>query len=248
MKPPYPNVSEIIHDNGYILSTDALRGSNWILTDATSASRIQKMESAGISLGEYINGKICLGIKTGFNSAFIITEAKRAELIAQDSKSAEIIKPLAVGDDVRKWRVESKKSWLIVTTIGVNIKRYPAVFAHLKQWQTELEKRYDKGKYWWELRACDYYSAFNQPKIVYPEICKEPRFTFDRNGVFFNNKAFIIPLNDLYLLGLLNSSAVWEYLRTVCSELLGKSIELRSIYISKIPIPNASANEKKGNI
>ena len=28
-------------------------------------------------------------------------------------------------------------------------------------------KRYDKGEFWWELRACDYYDAFDKPKIIY---------------------------------------------------------------------------------
>ncbi|BAZ24212.1 putative type II DNA modification enzyme [Kalymmatonema gypsitolerans NIES-4073] len=53
------------------------------------------MEESGIPLGEYVNRKIYRGVLTGFNKAFIIDGAKRAELIAQDSRSAEIIKPLA---------------------------------------------------------------------------------------------------------------------------------------------------------
>jgi hypothetical protein len=245
LKSPYPDVKEIIMEQGNILHTDAFKGSNWRLTDATSANSMQKMESAGIPLDEYIKGKIYWGIKTGFNKAFVIDEVKRAELIAQDHKSIEILKPLAIGDDVRKWRIESKRRWLIATEIGIDIKLYPAIFRHLQQWQAELEKRYDQGKYWWELRACNYYNAFNQPKIIYPEICKEPRFSIDYNGFFLKNKAFFIPVEDLYLLGLLNSSYVWGYLKTLCSELLGKSIELRSIYMNKIPIPNASTTERE---
>ncbi|NMF64071.1 class I SAM-dependent DNA methyltransferase [Brasilonema octagenarum UFV-E1] len=249
LNPPYPNVLEIIRENGQILAKDALKGSSWSLTDMTNGNRLRKMEATGIQLNEYIKGKIYWGIKTGFNKAFIIDDTKRAELIIQDQKSVEIIKHLAVGDDVRKWRLESKKRWLIVTPIGVNINHYPAVFAHLKQWQAELEKRYDKGKYWWELRACDYYPVFEQPKIVYPEICKEPRFAFDQNSLFLNNKAFIIPSNDLYLLGVLNSKPVWEYLKNICSVLgdadKGGRLELRAIYISKIPIPNASTTERE---
>ena len=85
--------------------------------------------------------KIYWGIKTGLNEAFVITEEKRAELIDADSRSVEIIKPLAVGDDVRRWHVRDKGRYLIVTPIGVNISLYPAVFAHLQQYQERLEKR-----------------------------------------------------------------------------------------------------------
>lgn len=249
LEPPYPDVLTIIREKGQTLPTNALNGSNWMLTNATHANRMQKMEALSIPLNEYIEGKISYGIKTGFNKAFFIDDIKRAELIAQDSKSVEIIKPLAVGKNIRQWCIESKIHWLIVTPIAVNIQRYPAIFAHLEQWQSELEKRYDKGNYWWELRACGYYDLFNKPKIIYPVIAKEPRFTFDTDGTFTNDKSFIIPTSDLYLLGILNSSSLWEYLKSVCSTLghvdEGGGLELRAIYMNKIPIPNASTTERE---
>jgi hypothetical protein len=245
LSPPYPNVKEIINQYGNSLLSDSFKGSDWILADSNSAHGIQVMESKGIPLFEYINTKIFYGVKTGCNKAFIIDEVKRGELIAKNIKSSEIIRPLVLGDDIRKWHIESKRRWLITTEIGVNINKYPAIFDHLKQWQAALEKRSDKGNYWWELRPCDYYHLFNKPKIIYPVIAKESRFAFDITGTFTNDKGFIIPVSDLYLLGVLNSSHVWEYLKSICSELLGKSIELRSIYMNKIPIPIASTTEKE---
>lgn len=47
------------------------------------------METMGMPLGEYVNGKIYSGIKTGFNKAFVIDGIKRAELVAKDPKSIE---------------------------------------------------------------------------------------------------------------------------------------------------------------
>lgn len=248
LEPPYPNVLAIIRDKGEILLNNALNGSNWTLTDTSSAKRLEKMEEAGIPLGEYVNGKIYYGVKTGFNKAFIIDGVKRAELITQDPKNAEIIKPLAVGDDIRKWCIHSKERWLIVTPIGVNINKYTAVFAHLNQWQTELEKRYDKGNYWWELRACQYYDAFEKPKIVFPDIAKQLRFTFDTTGAYVNNTVYFIPTNDLYLLGILNTSIIWEY----CKERLtvlgdankGGRLRFFRQFVEQIPIPNASTTER----
>jgi hypothetical protein len=127
LEAPYPDVLAIVRESGQNLPKDAIKGANWILTDASSANRLQKMAAAGVPLGEYVNGQIYYGIKTGFNQAFVIDGAKRAELIAKDAKSAEIIKPLAVGDDVRKWHIRNKDKYLIVTPIGINIKRYPAL-------------------------------------------------------------------------------------------------------------------------
>lgn len=249
LKSPYPDILAIIKEKGEKLPSTAIKGSRWILTDAASAKRLEKMEENGIPLSEYINGQIYRGVLTGFNKAFVIDEEKRKELIAQDPKSAEIIKPLAVGDDVRKWKINSKERWIIITPIGINIKNYPAVFKHLNKWQKELEKRYDKGNYWWELRACKYYDAFNLPKIIFPDISKKSRFTFDMGGNYLGNTGYIIPVNDLYLLGVLNSTYVWEYAKANFS-CLGdpdKGGRFRFIYqsVMKIPIPNASSTERE---
>ena len=69
---PYPDVLAIIKENGQILPDDAIKGANWILTDSNSANRLRKMESVGVTLNEYVNGRIFYGIKTGLNKAFHI--------------------------------------------------------------------------------------------------------------------------------------------------------------------------------
>ena len=206
------------------------------------------MKERGTPLREFIHSGINYGIKTGFNEAFVIDWQTRGRLIAEDSRSSEIIKPLAVGDDVRKWHVRKQNRWLIVTKVGVDMSRYPAVMRHLKQWQSQLEARADKGDYWWELRRCAYYDAFNRAKIVYPVIGKEPRFTFDRNGMFTNDKTFFIETDDMFLCGLLNSAAVWLWLQCRASALGdaadGGRLELRSIYMEKVPVPPVSSQDR----
>jgi hypothetical protein len=243
LAPPYPDVLAIIRQSGIVLPDRAVSGSNWTLTGASVTARFRKMESMGISLGEYVSGQIYRGILTGLNAAFVIDGKRRHELIAADPRSAEIIKPLAVGDNVRKWRIEREK-WLILTPIGIDIKRYPAIFEHLKQWQPQLEARWDKGQHWWELRACDYYDKFDKPKIVFPEICNTPRFAFDNDGTFSNNKVFLIPLNDLFLLGVLNSAPAWEYTKSLCSALKGGYAMLQWVNFKRLRIPPASDSER----
>nr|WP_200892364.1 Eco57I restriction-modification methylase domain-containing protein [Aliterella atlantica] len=259
LKSPYPNVLSVIRERGQSLPHTAISGSNWLLTDTTSANKLKKMEAAGIPLVEYVNGQIYYGVKTGFNKAFVIDEAKRAELIAQDPKSAEIIKPLAVGDDIRKWRINYQNKWLILTKHGININAYPAIKAHLSCWQARLTPKETgkesqgraRGDYkWYELQASPGDThRFERTKIMYPVIAKQSRFTLDTKGLVPNDKAFIIPVNDLYLLGVLNSTPTWVYLKNSCSVLgdaeKGGRLELRAIYINKIPIPKASATEQE---
>lgn len=234
---PYPDVSTLVREQGKHLSSDAISGEDWSLTDVETATRVHKMCAAGIPLGEYVKKQIYYGIKTGFNKAFIINGEKREELISQDPKSAEIIKPFAAGRDIKRWRVEREK-WLIVTPIGVEIDRYPAIFNHLGQWQPELERRYDKGNHWWELRACSYYDAFEKPKIVFPDIAKEPRFGFDSTTTYPGNTAYVIPVEDLYLLGVLNSIPVRNFYVELSSQVRGGYLRFIRQYVQQIPIPD----------
>jgi TaqI-like C-terminal specificity domain/Eco57I restriction-modification methylase len=246
---PYPDVKALIQACGNFLPHNAIDGSSWLLTDRTSADKIKQMESKGIPLGQYVKGEIYYGVKTGFNQAFVLDSETRDQLISEDPASKEIIKPLLVGDDVRKWYVKNKGKWLIVTSVGIDIKKYPAIFNHLQQWQPQLEKRCDKGNHWWKLRSCAYYAAFGQPKIIFPDIAKESRFTFDVDGKYLSNTSYCIPGNDLYLLGILNSSSVWDFCKEKCSVIgdADKNGRLRLIRqsVETIPIPQASEIEKK---
>lgn len=272
LDPPYPDVQALIAKYGKHLPSSAIKGSEWILTDSSSANILKKMEQIGVPLREYVNDQIYRGVLTGFNKAFVIDRTKRSELIAEDPKSAEIIKPLAIGDDVRKWHIRENDQWLLfipwhfplhedISIAGASEKaekefekRYPAVYKHLLGFKKELSTR-NKAETgiryeWYALQRCaaTYWQMLDKPKILYPEIAKEPRFCFDTNGIFINNKVFLIPVSDLYLLGVLNSAIVWNYLKGICSVLgdpdKGGRLELRSIYIDKIPIPHAKANKK----
>lgn len=245
LAPPYPDVAALVRAQGSPLSDDSINGPDWSLTDVETAARLKKMRAAGVPLGEYVKGQIYRGVLTGFNKAFVIDGSKREELISQDPNSAEIIKPFAVGKDVRKWTVDYKDRWLIVTPIGVDIGRYPAIFEHLKQWQPELEKRYDKGKHWWELRACDYYPVFEETKILFPDIAKRPRFAFDTVGVFTNDTTFVTPNKDFYLLGLLNSSIIENFFIELGATVRGGYLRFKTLYVEQIPVPNAPAADRE---
>ena len=258
LEPPYPDVLALTRHEGIQLPPDAIKGASWTLTDAASADRLRQMEKVGVPLGKYIKDGIYRGVLTGFNTAFVIDAERRAQLIAEDSKSEEIIKPLAVGDDIRKWRIAKQNRWLIFTRRGINIETYPAIKAHLRQWKPELTpKKISKetkgrkpGSYkWYEIQDdITYYAAFEQHKIVFPEIAKEPRFAFDRDGTFVNNKGFIIPSDDLYLLGVLNSALAWGYAKSVCAVLgdenKGGRLMLQWVNFRRLPIPDASTADR----
>jgi len=223
----------------------ALNENTWVLERPEVLELLEKIRTAGRPLSEVIHGKFYRGILTGYNEAFVIDEAKRQELINADPKSEEIIKPLLRGRDIKRWRVEWSGLYLIKTEIGVDIKRYPAIFAHLKRYQPQLEKRSDQGKYWWELRACVYYDEFEKPKIVWPEIFKRARFAFDRDGFYANKTTFIIPTEDFALLAILNSSLIHFWCIHSLPKLQHGYLLPSAIFLKDYPIVNVPQSVRK---
>ncbi len=55
-------------------------------------------------------------------------------------------------------------------------KVFPTVFAHMKSLEHRLKTRADQGTYWWELRSCANYSAFENEKLVWQDISYHSRF------------------------------------------------------------------------
>lgn len=239
---------------GINLDESSVRGMNWTLAKEDKVRVIEKIENAGMSLREYIPTKIYMGIKTGYNKAFIIDRKTKESIISGEPQSQEFIKPFALGDDIRKYRVNFRERYLIRIPTGWtksqagNVEdawkwfqnNYPHLAKHLAVFETEAKDRGDKGDYWWELRPCDYYEELEKPKIIYPDIAKESRVSFDSDGLYLVNTVYFIPINDLYLLGILNSTLIFNYFKYRASVLgdpdKGGRLRWFSQDVEKLPI------------
>ncbi|MDX2250125.1 MAG: TaqI-like C-terminal specificity domain-containing protein [Bacteroidia bacterium] len=224
--------------------------SGWSLAPAEDQQLLHKIRKAGIPLGEYVKGKIYRGVLTGLNEAFVIDETTRARLIAEDSRSAEVIKPFLAGRDIKRYKVNWRETYLILFPSGwTNQNRgkedawkylnttYPAVAKYLTQFEAAASARYDKGNYWWELRACDYYAAFEEEKIIVPAIVTKAAYAFDRSGFYSNDKTTIISVSDLYLLGIINSEPCDFFMRQMAPSRANGYYEYKPVNLVQLPIP-----------
>lgn len=241
LEPPYPDVKALIQQQGTRLTSNAMSGPNWVLVGASESETIAKMQRAGVPLREYANSTIYSGIKTGLNAAFWIPTEVADELIAADRRSREVIKKLARGDDVRQWHIRGSRLFIIYTHAGTDLNDYPAIRKYLSHFRSKLEQRAVQQP-WWQLQQAQYRGGiWDRPKIVYPDICKESRFTLDSAGIYTDMKAFILPSEDLYLLGVLNSKPVWWFLQQICAVLgdpaAGGRLQLKRQYVERIPVP-----------
>lgn len=233
----FGSLREYVKNNSFSINQNDLTEKEWNIQNREGNELIKKIRNSGKPIIDYVNSKINYGIKTGLNNAFIIEENKKTELIKQDLKSNELIKPYLTGAEIKRYGINDKRNYIILSKIGVEIKKYPAIYSHLTTFQDGLEKRSDKGKYWYELRACSYYDLFNVPKIIWGNLSTRSSFTLDEtNGYYINAPACILPTNSKYVLGVLNSKLMSYFLKSICAERRGGFIEQKPVYVSQVPI------------
>ena len=186
---------------------------SWVILLPLENSIRTKIRAKGIPLSEW-NLSINYGIKTGFNDAFIVSTEKKNELITADPKSAEIIRPILRGRDIKRYHYTFANLWLINVHNGIksknippiNIDDYPAIKNHLNYYLPQLAKRADKGDTPFNLRNCVYMNEFFRQKIVYREISDAMDACLVESGFMLNNKCYLITGDHLvYILSFLNS-------------------------------------------
>ena len=249
------NIAQYLNDNGVTMELPS-RGEPWAILSLIELALKRKIEEVGKPLKDWdIN--IYRGIITGCNEAFVIDEAKREELIAQDPRSAEIIKPFLRGRDIKRYHIQWAELYVLATGYDLDIPNdYPAIYNHLETIGERIESREtrarrkglfnrdDQGENWWNLRACAYYSEFEQSKIIYPDIYQHPSFTVDTTGFYCGNTCYFIPTEETWICGLLNARSVEWFYSLVSNSLGGGALRGFSEYIKQIPIPNATTAQK----
>ena len=247
----FTSLKDVIKKEAYQVDVKSLDDKGWSLSNQKESALLDKIKKAGIPLGEYVEGKIYYGIKTGLNEAFVIDEETKERLIKEDSKSAEIIKPFLAGRDVKRYKQPIVDKYLLFTRRGIDIKKYPAILKHLEQFKTQLmpkPKDYPANKewkgrkpgtyQWYEIQdAVDYYNEFEKEKIIIPAIVQKGSYAFDIAGIYSNDKTSIIPCSDKYLLGVLNSKVSDYFIHRIASTKQGGYYEYKPMYVEKIPIP-----------
>lgn len=261
-KPP-TNLSTVIAEADE-MDVLRLREGVWELETERVAGLKEKLFASGRSLKEYAGGSLLYGIKTGLNQAYILDDETRKRLIEQDSRSQHLIKPFLRGQDIRHLHGAWKGIWMLclksssdfawpwadagVDAESVFAENYPAIHAHVKSYESRLRKRSDQGKYWWELRSCAYWDMFEQEKILWPDICKKPRFFMDPGEAYIGDTAFMVAQPDYFLLGVLNSWATWFSISKTAQPLRLRGdrwqYRLKKQWLEALPIPDANEGQK----
>ena len=228
----YPKTQKVLDDHG-----KPLESPNVVNLRA-------QLRNTGMPLGKYVKAKPAFGINTAPTEAFVVDQATRDKLIAVHPLSVDILKPFLHGQDLKRWHVDTPHQWLIFTHRGIAINDYPAILQHLEKYRESLSKR--KGKQeWYELPASlGNPERFAQPKLVCPDTYNHQTFAVDRSGYYYGNTSYLIPTEETWLCGLLNSRTVEWFYSQVSNQLTIDPLRARSGYLQQIPIPDLTSTQK----
>ena len=237
---------------------------NWAILNSIELSIKNKIEKYGTKLSDW-DLSINRGILTGYNDAFIIDETTKNTLVASDPKSAELIRPILRGKDIKRYTYDFAKLWIIFIPCGFTNENkkygiepeqwfketYPSLYFYLIETEETLSKnrnnkskglfrRDDKGDYWWELRSCKYLDDFYEQNIAWQRITHENTFCLTTNNmVILDSMAFINGAKDKtnYLLAVLNSTLVRFWIKKNVPEYGNSGYRLSNQFVTQIPIP-----------
>ena len=231
---------------------------SWVILSPIEQSIKQKIEAVGTPLKDWdIN--IYRGVLTGYNDAFIISTEKREEILAncqseeERLRTAELIRPILRGRDIKRYGYEWAGLWIINTHNGIkgkipriDISDYPAIKAHLDQYWDKISKRADKGDTPYNLRNCTYMEDFNKPKIIWGEISDRSKFAFDSEGIYIPEATSFLMIGEhlTYLLCVLNSPLSEWFFSTVGTTTGVGTVRWKKYTIQELSIPNVSPQDE----
>lgn len=259
---PEKHLDEAVANASYPLPRGHFTKDNWIIEPPEVVALFNKIRATGIPLAEKVGTAPMYGVKTGFNQAFLIDTPTRDRLVAEHASADEIIKPYLRGQDVARWQSADNGLWMIFARRGIDIDAYPSVKRHLEAYRTRLEPRPDdwkpsrpgekwsgrkKGTYaWYELQdAVDYWQEFSKPKIIYKVIQFYASYAFDAEGRLGNDKTFIIPIDDLSLLAILNSPLMWWFNWRHLTHLKDEALSPMGYKMERLPIAELAPRSKQ---
>ncbi|MFA1710257.1 Eco57I restriction-modification methylase domain-containing protein [Peribacillus frigoritolerans] len=208
---------------------------------------------------EQVLGQPKAGMKTGRNAAYILRNEIASNLIQQDSRNKDIIKPYLNGKDVKPYYSSSKFSIIFPYNENkenrglelVDIDEYPIVKKYLEQFREELEARAiikdgleNGSKVWYEYQQVNKSFSFEKTYITYPDIANKSCFALSKGNVL-DVTLFWFETPDPYReLAILNSSIFNFLFNLISTDARGGYKRFKTVFMKKIPYIKTMGNNE----
>ncbi len=244
------------------LQADEVGAEEWNFVVGPFAPIFEKLEQMSTKLGDIAH--IFVGTQTSADTVFVLEDCREevgyvigtSKSLGQEVKvEANCTYRFLRGRQIRRYKPLTTKSRLIcpyaISKDAYSLlpeaelaSKFPLVFEYLRNNKKKLAAR-ERGKFkgdnWYAFGYPKSMTLFQRDKIVVPDYNNEPSFTFDQGGHFYKT-GYGVLLNDdihfspMYLLGIINSHLLFEYLCSVGTSLRGGYIRFWTQYIEQLPI------------
>ncbi len=250
------DLSVQIEKEGVELELQQLGATSWQLEPQSVTGLFEKLRRTGQPLSKFIGASPIYGIKTGCNAAFFVDSEQREALLAEDPRSESLFVRYYRGQDVKRWKSEWAGEWMIALRSSseskwpwsdqdnaeeVFSKTYPSVYRHMMANKPALLGRKNNVRFWWELSPFSTWALFEKPKIVYQEIQFHPAYALEDEGVYSNNKTFILPSEDGFVLAVLNSPLMWWFNWRHLPHMKDEALTPAAFLVEELPIAEPTA-------
>lgn len=232
----------------------------WHISSNSSFEHIERLKKEMLCLHNIVNGEAYRGLLTGLSKAFNdIPKEIGDRMLLQNEKCIDIVRPYLKGKGLQAFDSTLHSSYMIVVPKGYTLKGmgytiydkgivsedeawnwFSSKFSSIAEWllpfSNQGKKRGDKGDYWWELRACDYYDKFEKPKIFYQTFQVKPCFVYSEQPIYCNNSIWFLSVDNKTLFALLNSDVCWWLISEYCPR-IQNGYQLIWDNFKQIPIP-----------
>jgi hypothetical protein len=229
-------------------------GSPWLLVPPGVRRAFDLISHAGVPLARTSFGAPRLGVKTGCNSAFVVSVAGCGPSLAevrQDERRGwverSLLRPALRGELVRPWRAQPPSAEYLIWTHDEADRPLPRLPRHaanwLRGWRSVLKDRTDSraGGVWWQLFRTPAASS-DRHRVVWCDIGRAPR------ALVLEPNDPTVPLNTCYvsfadeadawaLAALLNSPLAAAWLNVLAEPARGGFRRYFAWTMSLLPIP-----------
>lgn len=239
------------------LSVDPASAEPWVLAAEGHDWIAQVEQRAALRFGDL--GKIRVGIKTTADKIFIRENWGDVE----DGPEPDLLLPLFTHHVAGRWtsgqptrRVLYPYDLAQQRRVPLDLDRWPRAAAYLETHREQLEgRRYvvEAGRNWWEIWVPQRPAEWALPKLVFPDISEQPRFSIDCSGSVVNGDCYwlALPTEKDETLGRLamavaNSSLGTRFYDQVCgNKLYSGRRRYITQYVERFPLPDPDSPEAR---
>lgn len=240
------------------LNVDSTSADPWVLTSEGHDWIAQVEQRASLRFGDL--GKVRVGIKTTADSVFI---RENWSVVEGGSPEPDLLLPLFTHHVANRWTASEPTRRVLYPydlseqkRVPLSLDDWPRALAYLESHRARLEGRsyvVEAGRNWWEIWVPQRPAEWALPKLVFPDISDQPRFSMDTSGSVVNGDCYwlALPTDQDQFLGCLamavaNSSLGTRFYDQVCgNKLYSGRRRYITQYVERFPLPDPEGPEAR---